>query len=222
MLNNIADIIAQPLRDFGALWSNVQTIISSNYNTLFGQAKNINSLYVAEESQFPSELAYMLGAYTTPQDTIATIRLKARNAPKLHKQYTNFAAVWKPIIDSITGGNSSIYTGSILYGSFVVGTSRVGTPSKLGFVSFANSVSQAQQPGEIFINLGLNPSAQQQLALQAELGPLAPVFYNVYIGNVVTISSAKFLVGSSKVGSTDEIGVSLGNVNNFITYMRLS
>ncbi len=203
----IQNVIPTPLLQFGRLWSNVSTLITNLYNFYLGKIKGLRVLYDSGETPILDEVSYMFGVYKSEYDTARDAKAKLMNATFLHQRVNNFDGVWKPIIDGLLGGNSSIYRGLQYYGSFVVGQSIIGSPSKLGFVSFASGVVLDKLSGEIFIDLDVSPTAIQIEELIDRLRPLATIYFNIYCGTTTIVDSAYFKIGLSSVGGIDLIGV---------------
>lgn len=211
----LKSFIPGPSRGIG-LWNNFGPIFLEQYNFFFDRIKKImRNTHVPEETEYPGLLADNLGAYVAISDSPGAVRRKAARANFVHKRHLIFDDVWKPIIDGITGGSSSIYKGAILYGQFVVGESIVGSPAIIGPVPFVDRVSQDQLANEVYINLGLTPTSEQILEMRRQLEPMAAIYQTHFFGELETVDSGFFVVGSSIVGGIDVIGVDTDPQVNF-------
>lgn len=220
MISNLKNFIPRPLWDYG-LWNNFYTFLNNQYTYYLSKAKGIREEFISVQTTNPVELANTVGAYHTDDDSIDDIRIKTGNAFKTHKNLPSFSNVYKPIIDKITGGNSSIYTGQLYFGSFIVGQSIIGSPALIGNVTFPNGVSQNTQKGVVYIDLGTTPTTDQTERIIKQLRELIPVYFLVYIGTTTTIISGTFLVGSSAIGGYDTIGGGAGTFIIFNTIARI-
>jgi hypothetical protein len=222
MIRDPSEIIPKPLLDRGGLWINFKNLITDLYNYFFSKILSLRFLYWAERSDFPAELAYTVGAYLASGDTTQTIRSKAGNAILTHKNLPIFSVVYKPIIDSITGGNCSIYKGLIYYGSFIVGASIIGSPALIGYVPFGAGTLAAKQKGAIYIDLGVSPTDDQIQQILLQLRDIIPVYFRVYFGVQTTIVSNVFRTGTSLIGGVDLIGGPASSVTIFSELFKVN
>ncbi|TGL39620.1 hypothetical protein EHQ53_13950 [Leptospira langatensis] len=222
MIRDPSEFIPRPLVDNGGLWTNFLNVWNDLYSYFFTKIKNMRFLFWAERTDFPIELGITVGAYLSPGDSIDTIRSKTGNAVMTHKNLPIFSRVYKPIIDSITGGDCSIYNGLIYYGSFIVGASIIGSPSMIGYVPFGTGVLQAKQKGAIYINLGLSPTDDQINEILLQLRDIIPIYFRVYFGVTTTIVSDVFEVGTSLIGGVDLIGGPASTATIFSELFRVN
>lgn len=221
MIKNVQDFIPSALLEIGRLWSNVKILLSNQYAYYIGRVNSLRVMFDPGETELIYEISQFVGAYLTNYDSHRSIRSKTADAIHTHQYNGVFNEVWKPIIDRILGGDSSIYSGTQYYGSFVVGESIIGSPSKIGFVPFPTGVTAEKLKGEVFINLDISPSSSQLQELVSELRPLVPQYFNVYLGILYTLDSEYFVVGLSTIGGIDLIGTDLDPVITFQNKVKL-
>jgi hypothetical protein len=207
---DITKNIPEPQRDLES-WQPYRELQEDNYNYFLEKILALPGLLRPEKTEQPGELAYMLGAYLTADDTTVEMRRKSARAACTHRLHVVWDAVWKPVVDGITGGDAEIYKGLIYYGSFIVGESIVGSPAKIGPVSFVDMDSAETTPGDVYINLNMTgqPTQQQLDRIKRELEQLKPVYFQIYIGITEIVDSDFFVVGQSEVGGIDVIGEDL-------------
>lgn len=221
MIRSIQDFIPGALIEIGRLWSNVSTLLSNQYSYYMTRVHTLRTLFDPGETELIYEISQLVGAYLTDYDSHRAVRSKTADAIHTHQYNGVFNEVWKPIIDRILGGDSSIYSGTQYYASFVVGESIIGSPSKIGFVPFPTGVTADKLKGEVFIDLDVSPSSDQLQELVSELRPLVPQYFNVYLGILFTLDSDYFVVGLSTIGGIDLIGTDLDPVVTFQNKVKL-
>ncbi len=216
MIRNFEKAVTPRPAEGVGLWPSFVAIWKEQYDFFFDRIVKLQrNTHVPEESEYPILLADNLGAYVAISDSPAEVRRKAARANFVHKRHLIFDDVWKPIIDGVTGGDSSIYKGAILYGQFVVGESIIGSPAIIGPVAFVDRVSQDQLANEVYIDLGLVPTADQILEMRRQLEPMAALWFVHYFGELELVDSGFFVVGTSAIGGIDVIGVDTDPQVNF-------
>lgn len=158
-------------------WTGLYEKIKELYDSYASKVDLIRWIYRADMTPFPVELAASRGVFYESASTAREIRQLIYESPTFQRRILQFQA-WKPFIDLITGGDSSIFKG--LHNiSFVVGTSTVGS---LTYRIGTNPVT----PGFVMIDLGLIPSESVLDTLQNKLSPLSSIYFIIEVGYVVT------------------------------------
>ena len=219
-LINIENIFPPHLLD-DALYVKVNDKIKSYYNYYNARIAELDMVYLAEETAFFRELADLVAAYVVSGDDEFVVRSKAAGAIALHRSYAIFKEIWKITIDSILGGDSSIIHEPLFYGSFVVGASVIGSPAKLGPVSFSEGEIESPSVGAVFINIDVTPTTEQLNQILLQLRPLVPIYLNVYLGTTQIVDSDTFVVGVSEIGGDDVIGVDPDPVQQFVFTVKI-
>lgn len=198
-------------------WSAFYNQINVNYTYYLAKIRDLRNLVSPEQTDYPAELGYLVGAYISPHDSSDLIRKKAQGAIYLHKNLSNFTLGWKPYIDRVCGFSSSIYTGLLASREFRVGRSFIGGGDKIG--SSAHE-AVARNIGDVYIDCGTSLTPSQMTLLRDYFTPLRPVYFNVYLGYANIVSTSAFVVGSSLIGGAYTIG-GASSIANFDIYLKL-
>jgi hypothetical protein len=209
MIKSIKSFVPPILRLGGRGWQAFTDFISNQYNYYFNSALSLKQLYDPAETKVPFEIGFAVGAYFSEIDDARTTRIKIAKAIETHNLLGYFDKLWKPLIDQIFGGDSSIYRGQLYYGSFIVGESMIGSPARIGVVDLEEGIAADKLAGQVFINIDAPYTTHQLDRTVLLLKPMACIYMDIYIGVAIIIDSKMFTIGLSTIGDIDLIGVDL-------------
>jgi len=174
------------------------SFVKDQYNYFHDRIINLRSVFSPEETESLNLSSKLVGTYITQYDTEEEIRENMSLSARYHKYYGIFEQHWKRIIDEYLGGDSSIYTGGILRGAFIVAQSTISGSDLIGFNGAP--VFLTKTPAVVYIDLGVVPTITQIVALLKKLQPFVPIYFNVYIGNKYLYSTSPDVYDFKKVG----------------------
>jgi hypothetical protein len=172
--------------------------VKDQYTYFHNKILNLNTIFLPEETTTLNLSSKLVGTYITQYDTEAEIRENMSLSARYHKYYGVFNQHWKRIIDDFLGGDSSIYTGGILRGAFIVAQSTISGSDLIGYNGAP--VFLTKTPAVVYIDLDVVPTINQTVILLQKLKPFVPIYFNVYIGNKYLYSTSPDVYDFKKVG----------------------
>jgi hypothetical protein len=206
----IEKFIPQPIQDRGGVWVNFQAFMEDVYQYFNERVNSIKNLYTPEQSDQPEELAPYVGAYISIGDNIQTIRQKTANAIRTNRYLPVFSEVYKGVIDAIVGTNAQIVGYDLLPEAFVIDQSLIDTNATIDQL---NVSPFSKLKGQIFIDVQTDISANQIAAIRRQLQEICVMYFMIYIGKVVAITAAGFVIDTDTIDGTKitDFNIPVGN-----------
>jgi hypothetical protein len=193
-----------PLTEQGGIWSTFLAFITEQYNYFLNKILNLRYIFSAERTPFPLDVANFVGAYVSAEDVVNVVRTKIGKAIETHKHLPEFAAVYKPVIDTILGVDSEIVTDPFIPEIFVIDQSLIDGNSFIE--SYSSPAGVAKSKGQILINVTRAVTDAERTKLLSQLREICILYFYIYIGYSVTVSASPFVIDSgSLIDGTDGI-----------------
>lgn len=196
--------LPRPLTDQGGIWTTFLSFITEQYIYFLNKILNLRYVFSSERTPFPLEIANFVGAYVSPEDVINVVRTKIGSAVNTHKHLPEFAAVYKPIIDSILSVDSEIITYPFIPEIFVIDQSLIDGNAFIE--SYSSPAGVAKSKGQVLINVTRAVTDAERLKLISQLRDICILYFYIYIGYAVTVTADPFVIDSgSLIDDTDGI-----------------
>ena len=209
--------IVQHIQEPDIKWEKFLALLEEYYDYYMSRILGLKTILSPAETEFPAELAQSVGAYVVTGDDARAIARKTALAVFHHQNKSRFDLVWKPLIDTITGGDSEVYDGVLHYGSFIVEESFIESNSRIGYLNFSDYKVYTPSKGEIHIDIKAQVTPEQAATLSHQLKPITPIFMRIFIGNLEVISPGSFIVEGSLIEGSDLIE---GSGGDFFTIFK--
>jgi hypothetical protein len=207
--------LPQVFSDYGGTWTNLKNKLYDNYNFFLNKIKDLRYSYTPERTQSIDMLGENVGAYISIGDTDRDKVAKVQTAFYTHKNLPVFVDIYKPFIDNVLGGDSSVYKGNIFLGAFRIESSTIQTNATLEYNIYDPTKDEQIPKGAIYIDLNVEPTHEQLERIVTYLQPLIPVYYNIYLGLAEQFEPTPFVLQESPLESAYLLEVAYPSVNNF-------
>lgn len=186
-----------PLTSQGGIWTTFLAFITEQYNYFLNKILNLRYIFSAERTPFPLDIANFVGAYVSAEDVVNVVRTKIGKAIETHKHLPEFAAVYKPVIDTILGVDSEIITYPFIPEIFVIDQSLIDGNSFIESYSAPAGVDKSK--GQVLINVTRAVTDAERTKLISQLREICIMYFYIYIGYAVTVTASPFIIDSASL-----------------------